>query len=318
MRSSITVDERRADTAEGAPDGPVRWTHLLRQARPRCHSPLHVRLTSLYENRADLLDADWASWASRGDAVPSRQVVIRGCAVVLALAAAVVAVLVAGVEKWVLTAVLAGASAAVTGLVTRNVDRAFTRGSEAVLARSPEDPITVHASQVSFMRGYIGPLPPTTERWRESANVVELNDVVVHLIVEASGDRTAVISKLDVRVESCDAPPHVSHLGSVPVYAPMAPRQLREFRVTLDVGLSANAAEPAPLPRPADGVPDFPYMVAPLGPDHFFIHATTEEPGDFRWRIGVHWICNGQSGVIVADHDGQPFRVVHPERSPRD
>ncbi|QDO37910.1 hypothetical protein FNV62_06785 [Streptomyces sp. RLB3-17] len=216
-------------------------------------------------------------------------------------------------EKWVLTAVLAGASAAVTGLVTRNFDKVITRGGEAVLARTPEDPITVHASQPPGTRGYVGPLPPTTERWRDSANVVQLYDSVVHLIVEAAGDRTAIINKLDVRMESCDAPPHVSHLAQPPSAEPMAPRQLREFRVNLNVRLSANATEPAPSPRPADGVPDFPYTVTPLAPDHFYIRVTTDEPGDFRWRIGAHWICNGKSGVVVADLRGQPFRVVHPE-----
>jgi hypothetical protein len=217
------------------------------------------------------------------------------------------------VEKWILTAVLAGASAAVTGLVTRNFDKVITRGGEAVLARTPEDPITVHASQPPGTRGYIGPLPPTTERWRDSANVVQLFDAVVHLIVEAAGDRTAIINKLDVRMESCEAPPHVSHLAGPPAPAPMSPRQLREFRVSLNVRLSANATEPALSPRPADGVPDFPYTVTPLDPDHFYIHVSTDEPGDFRWRIGLHWICNGKSGVVVADLCGQPFRVVRPE-----
>ncbi|MFF0766159.1 hypothetical protein ACFYWH_40145 [Streptomyces sp. NPDC003737] len=216
-------------------------------------------------------------------------------------------------KRWILTAILAGASAAVTGLVTRNVDKVITRGGEAALARTPEDPITVHASQPPGVRGYVGPLPPTTERWRDSANVVELFDTVVHLIVEAAGDRTAIIHKLDVRMESCDAPPHVSHFAEPPRSAPMSPRQLREFRVSLNVGISANATEPAPPPRPADGVPDFPYTVAPLDPDHFFIHVTPDEPGDFRWRIGVHWICNGKSGVVVADLGGQPFRVVRLE-----
>ncbi|MFE5011731.1 hypothetical protein ACFRAI_38065 [Streptomyces sp. NPDC056637] len=220
---------------------------------------------------------------------------------------------VAGVQKWVLTAVLAGASAAIMGLVTRNVDKVITRGGEAVLGRTPEDPITIHASQVPGFRGYIGPRPPTTERWRDSANVVDLFDVVVHLIVEAAGDRTAIIDKLDVRMESCEAPPHVSDLGEPPRPAPLSPRQLREFRVSLNVGLSANATDPAPSPRPADGVPDFPYTVTPLGPDHFYIHVTTDEPGDFRWRIGVHWICKGKSGVVVTDLHGQPFRGVRPE-----
>ncbi|MEV6702206.1 hypothetical protein AB0M68_34530 [Streptomyces sp. NPDC051453] len=246
----------------------------------------------------------------------SRQLVTRGCAVGLALAAAVVAVVVAGVGKWVLAAVLAGASAAVTGLVTRNVDKAFTRGSEAVLARKPEDPITVHASQLALFRGYIGPLPPTTERWREPANVVPLGELQVHLLVEAAGDRTAIISKLDVRVESCDAPPQVTHLGSSR-FRPMDAQEQREFHVTLDAGLAANATEPAILMRLADDVPDFPYTVTPLEPDHFYVYVGIDEPGDFRWRIGVHWICRGQSGVSIVDQDGQPFRIVRTERLPR-
>ncbi|WP_141725990.1 hypothetical protein [Actinacidiphila rubida] len=242
---------------------------------------------------------------------------MRISAVVLALAAAVVALVAAGAEKWALTAVLAGASAAVTGLVTRNVDTAISRGREVVLARAPDDPLTIHASQVSGFRGYVGPLPPTTERWRDPANGVDLFAVVVHLIVEAAGDRTAIIDKLDVRMESCDAPPHVSDLREPPLAAPMSPRQMREFHVSLHVGLSANATGPAPSPRPAAGVPDFPYTVTPLSPDHFYVRVTTDGPGDFRWRIGVHWICGGKSGVVVTDLQGQPFRVVRPEPQPR-
>lgn len=82
----------------------------------------------------------------------------------------------------------------------------------------------------------------------------------------------------------------------------MASEAQRTFRV--------NLSELTPQVRPGDGVPDFPYTVSHLDPERFFLHVTSSAPGDVTWRVELHWRCNGETGVVIADAEGQPFRLV--------
>jgi hypothetical protein len=87
----------------------------------------------------------------------------------------------------------------------------------------------------------------------------------------------------------------------------MASQRLRTFEV--------NLSDPTPLPGPVAGVPDVPYRVSHLDPERFILHPMLRTPEDVTWRVEVHWLCNGQSGVLVADLAGGPFRLVGPPRS---
>ncbi|MFF3725663.1 hypothetical protein ACFYYM_25195 [Streptomyces erythrochromogenes] len=123
------------------------------------------------------------------------------------------------------------------------------------------------------------------------------------LVVEATIDRAVIISKLEARVESRDAPPPDLYFGEVELPEAMEPDDLRRFRVNLD--------DPEPTARPADnGVPDFPYTVSHLDPERFILMVTADTPGDYTWSVAVHWLCKGQSGVVIADHEGPPARFV--------
>ncbi|MEU1077243.1 MULTISPECIES: hypothetical protein [unclassified Streptomyces] len=144
--------------------------------------------------------------------------------------------------------------------------------------------------------------------------MVQLYSADIHLIVEATGNRTVIVNTMAMRLESYEVPPHVSDVGLPLLGYPMDPRELREFRVRLTAGIRANTTAPTSWVRPAEGVPDFPYTVTLDSPDHFFPDVGTAEPGDYRFRIEVHWICQGQSGIVVADQSGEPFRFVRPER----
>ncbi|MFK8909939.1 hypothetical protein [Streptomyces sp. YS-3] len=196
------------------------------------------------------------------------------------------------------------------------MDKAVIQGGQALLPQTQEDPVTVHASQLQGRQGYVGPVPPAREEWHDPINRVDLFTSVIHLIIEAAGDQTAIVNRLDVRLESCDAPPRISY--TVPYTlrsaAPLDPREHRQFLVRLTAEPAGNTTVPTSSARPAHDVPDFPYTVTPDSPDHFYLHVTADEPGDYRWRIDVHWICKGQSGTTVADQAGHPFRLVHPER----
>ncbi|MET9387606.1 hypothetical protein ABZY09_43005 [Streptomyces sp. NPDC002928] len=86
----------------------------------------------------------------------------------------------------------------------------------------------------------------------------------------------------------------------------MAPQELRTFE--------ADLSDPAPTARPTDGVPGFLYTFSHLDPERFILRVTSSTPGDVTWH--VHWLCNGQSGVVMADLAGQPFRLVSLPRTP--
>lgn len=239
---------------------------------------------------------------AEGGAVGSRRRMVRAGVAVLLLAAVVVVVAVPGIGKWIVAAVLAGLASALGGLVARSADKVITRGRDAVLAPTPSAPLIVMAYQTPGLSGHIGPVPEDLEARRNSTGWVDLGSSVVHLTVEATVERAVILSKLDIRVESRCAPPRIDEVEPPPMAEPMSPEQLRTFHVDL--------SDQTPVPRPAHGVPDFPYTVSHLDPEHFFLRVTSGTPGDVTWRVGVHWLCNGQSGVVIADREGQPFRLV--------
>src|SRR5262245_48505263 len=64
---------------------------------------------------------------------------------------------------------------------------------------------------------------------------------------------------------------------------------------------------PDALAETGAGVPEFPYRVSHLDPERFILHSMFSTAEDVTWRVEVHWLCNGQSGVLVADLAGEPF-----------
>ncbi|MFE1877744.1 hypothetical protein ACFW9N_44090 [Streptomyces sp. NPDC059496] len=196
------------------------------------------------------------------------------------------AVAVPGIGKWIVAAVLAGLASALGGLVARGADKAITRGREAVLPPTPLPPITVKAYQYGFSSGDVG------GPW------VWLDTTTVDLVVEATVDRAVILSQLEVRVESRGTPPRIFDSNDY-------------FRGALEIRpFHVDLAEPTPEVRPVDATPDFPYSVSPLDPEHFLIDVTSSTPGDFTWRFDVHWLCKGQSGVVTANQQGPPFRLI--------
>ncbi|MEU9158503.1 hypothetical protein AB0D59_50285 [Streptomyces sp. NPDC048417] len=248
----------------------------------------------------------------------SRQLVMRIGAVASLLAAVVVAVAVPGIGKWIVAAVLAGLASAVSGLVARSADRSVARGRAVVLDPKPSTPIVVTGSQEADRavdRGHIGPIPEDVDARR--ANVVALWRTSVYVAVEAVVNRAVILTGLSVQIESRSAPPDVQIL---PRRRPKG-RPRRTFNVQLsDVnpGMRLNVGLDASTPRlePAEGVPDFPYTVAPDDPEVFVLRAALDSAGDVQWRVGVHWVCNGESGVVIADDEGRPFRLVRPRQRP--
>ncbi|MGW3240309.1 hypothetical protein [Streptomyces olivaceus] len=236
----------------------------------------------------------------------SRRLIARIGAAVLLLAAVVLAVAVPGVGTWIAAAVLAGLASAIGGLVTRGTDQVLARGRDAIVASTLVAPIVVEATEPYGRNKHVGPIPVRREERRDSPGwVTEGVATSVHLTIEATVERAVILTKLDVLVES-QSPYPPANLEDPPdsgIYpAPMPPEKLRTFRVNLD--------EASPTPRPYRRVPKFPYKVSHLDPERFHIRAIMDRPGDVTWRVMIHWRCNGQSGVVVADDEGRPFRFV--------
>lgn len=226
-----------------------------------------------------------------------------GAATLLAAAVAV-AVAVPGVGKWILAAVLAGLASAIGGLVARGADRAIARGHETVVDPTPKPPIVVTAYQ-DGLNGHIGPMPEDLEGWINSTGWVATGSTGVHLTVEAAVDRAVIITGLSMQVESRSAPPSID--GDSLSFLSPAPMDPHTFDLHIsEVDLSA----PTSFATPAEGVPAFPYTVSSLDPEYFIIRTELSSPGYVTWRVRVHWTCSGQSGVVIADEEGQPFRLV--------
>ncbi len=239
----------------------------------------------------------------------SRRLLARvGAAVLLVAAVALVAV-VPGVGTWIGAAVLAGLASALGGLVTRSADKAIARGRAAVLDLPQTAPLIVEAWLEYYELGHIGPMPEEREERQNSPGWVPVGAVAsVHLMVEATVDRAVILTKLDVRVESRSAAPlHIEYPTrdeDEPRPAVMPSEESRTFQV--------NLSDPTPVPKPARRVPKFPYTVSHLDPERFRLRVIAGTPGDVTWRVDVHWRCNGQSGIVIADEEGQPFRLVTP------
>lgn len=236
----------------------------------------------------------------------SRRLVARIGAAVLLLVAVVWAVIVPGVGTWIAAAVLAGLASTLGGLVTRGADRVLARGRDAIVAATPASPIVVEAVEPYGRNKHVGPIPVgREERLNSPGWVTEAVATSVYLTIEATVERAVILTRLEVRVEARSRRPP-GNLVAPPdsgIYArPMAPEEARTFLVDL--------GEARPTPQQDEGVPSFPYSVSHLDPERFRIHAFLDRPGDVTWRVEIHWRCNGESGVVVADNEGRPFRLV--------
>ncbi|SEF19025.1 hypothetical protein SAMN05216533_8573 [Streptomyces sp. Ag109_O5-10] len=232
------------------------------------------------------------------------------------LLAAIFAVLeVPGVGTWIAAAALAGLASAVSALVVRGTDVAVKRGREAVVEPAPLTPITVTAwhSKVTNSYGLVLPLPEGHAACPECPRVC-VRTLNIHLAVEAAVERAVILTSLTVQVESrSSTPPDLQILARPKPRA--RPRRTFDLRYRgSDLGVDLGA--PEPMPKPAEGVPDFPYTVSPDDPEYFVLQTKLETPGDITWRVGIHWVYGGEAGVVLADDGGQPFRLVTPRPSP--
>jgi hypothetical protein len=223
-----------------------------------------------------------------------------------------------GIGKWIATAALTGLATAVSGLVTRSADQAVARGREVALDPAPSAPIYATGRQLpgrGVGTGHVGPIPEDGNA--RPANTVDLWRTSVYVAVEAAVDRAVILTGLSMQIESRSTPP------AVQIFPRRRPRgrPRRTFDVQLsdanpDTRLTVDLNASTPRLEPAEGVPDFPYTVTPDDPEIFELRAALDTPGDVKWRVGVHWVCHGESGVVIADNNGQPFRLVSPGRVP--
>lgn len=239
----------------------------------------------------------------------SRRILVRIVAAALG-AAAVVVLAVPGSGKWLLSAGLAGLASIISGALTRGADALVLRARDAVVAPTRSGPLLLSATQ--DRDGHIGPLPADSAERDASPGWTALESTKIKLFIESAVERSVILTQLDVRMESHGPVPRIDHINE-PVtirggFEPrlMSPAEQRIFKVNL----GADARGQALVPQPGEGVQDFPYTVSHLDPEHFTIEVTAAAQGEFTWRVGVHWLCNGQSGVAIADRAGRPFRLV--------
>ncbi|MFB8395714.1 hypothetical protein [Streptomyces yangpuensis] len=147
----------------------------------------------------------------------------------------------------------------------------------------------MHADEEKIVVGHVGPLPEDLTVVR-SQDWVSLHTTVVYLIVEAAVDRAVILTKLDVRVESSCPPPPIGYVLQVR----NEPNLDWYFEIPKERTFKVDLGDPTPVVRPAEGVPDFPYAVSHLEPERLILRASASTRGDFKWRVGVHWVCQGK------------------------
>jgi len=185
-----------------------------------------------------------------------------------------------GVGAWLVTAILAGGSAAIAGLVQTLTSSGLRKGGRLVLGAAPPVVVSTEFYQQELVLG------------GDSVRCA-----YVLLTVEAAADAAVILKRLRVVVVSRG--PGVDMLAG-PDHFPLP---VRKFLVDL--------GEPNPRLEPQSGS-TFPYVVGPPRPEAFQVMAyTTGE--DVQWRFALDVTTDGKNSSLVIDQDGQPFRV---SRSP--
>ncbi|WP_329619853.1 helix-turn-helix domain-containing protein [Streptomyces sp. NBC_01255] len=147
--------------------------------------------------------------------------------------------------------------------------------------------------------------PPPVEQdapaWVAASGAVPAGEQYVTLTIQGSGKETVVLDGLTVRMAAKRAPlawndyamgyPGVGCGAGVPT---------RSFTVALD------ATRPSVVPEA--GQPDFPFKVSESAPEVFYIKADASAY-DVSWYLELTWSSGSRHGTLKIDNKGKPFRT---------
>lgn len=227
---------------------------------------------------------------------------------------------------WVVAAVAAGLAASIAGGVTQLLGGGSQRFIEQI-----EGPVDVVARRLAACPfSYVIPLtspeeivaPPSSEfdsvvrdKWAADLGGVDGGNTLVEFVVTGKSGRAVILQDLKVEVVSRNTP-----LQGTEVHAVCGDAlQARYITVNLDkkppeVEGSADyrfLSDPTIPEKPIS----FPYKISESDPEVFYVIALTDQC-DCTWRIKLLWVAGGESGEIVIDNNGQPFRTTSVVNAP--
>ncbi|MFC9854247.1 helix-turn-helix domain-containing protein [Streptomyces prasinus] len=134
--------------------------------------------------------------------------------------------------------------------------------------------------------------------WVKAHGAVAADRQRVALTVQGTGDETAVIESLHVRVVGSNTPPAWNaYLGSSGCGGGV---ETRSFDTDLDAG--------HPVLVPKAGQRGVPYKVSRSDPEVLYITARADAH-DVHWYVELQWSSGGRQGTIRIDDHGKPFRT---------
>ncbi|GAA2969596.1 hypothetical protein [Actinokineospora diospyrosa] len=129
------------------------------------------------------------------------------------------------------------------------------------------------------------------------ADAVASSGTVVTVTVQGLTGKAVVLQGMSVEVVRRSPAPAGVYLPSV-CAGDLRPRK---YSVALD------AAEPQVVAEAGAG--GFPYRVSETEPEQFVITVLTKA-GDVQWRLLLSWTSGTESGELVVDDNGKPFRTA--------
>ncbi|MFD7818497.1 helix-turn-helix domain-containing protein [Streptomyces sp. NPDC059785] len=148
------------------------------------------------------------------------------------------------------------------------------------------------------------PPPPNEQEapgWITTLGAVSGDEQRLTLTVQGTGEETAVLDALHVRVVGKGAPLawNSYSMGFIGVGCG-GPAESKSFDVNLDL------ANPDAVVK--GGQRDFPYKVSESDPEVFQILAHAEA-NDVSWYLELDWSSGERSGTVRIDNKGRPFRT---------
>lgn len=166
----------------------------------------------------------------------------------------------------------------------------------------------------------LSPMPPgylsdrgIVRRWGYGNGGVDAGLTFVELVVQGTSRKSVVLTDLRFRVQRLPAP-----LGLVVKATPGGDGiEGRIATVDLDASppkISGMRNDPDPE---ADGSRwSFPLRVTESEPEVLYLFAICQRH-DCRWSAELHYVADGEHGVVTVDNKGRPFRTVGPVNSVR-
>ncbi len=227
-------------------------------------------------------------------------------------------------RKWLVSLVLGGVAAAVTGIIASGITSGVHRVSgkfektpsplSATLDRvfTIQRPAKLGSAHYVFTRP-IGSIPfpkkgdlryiPAWDAWAHAHGGLDADRSVVRVIVEGKTALPVVLTGLTVDVTRRAAPPK----GVYVVPFGGGPLGVRYFDVNLDRDPPVVRSVPAEFTN--EPAINFPYRLSQTDPEVLNIAASTTKCA-CSWRARLHWIYQGKPGVTVIDDHGRAFRTV--------